>query len=112
MILRYLDDAGCPITKRPTSHIQQADSDPVMGYPRPRKGWKTSYEELTQAAADAFTDGTKLRARNWAANGLRPSQRPQHITRKFGGYLEAFHVDFSGATWAQRRRNLGPHGVT
>ena len=26
-----------------------------------RKGWKTSYEELNQAAADAFTDGTKLR---------------------------------------------------
>lgn len=26
------------------------------------KGWKTSQEELNQAAADAFTDGTKLRA--------------------------------------------------
>lgn len=29
----------------------------------PRKGWKTTYEELNQAANDAFTDGTKLRAR-------------------------------------------------
>ncbi|CAK9103425.1 Probable alanine aminotransferase [Durusdinium trenchii] len=26
------------------------------------KGWKTTYEELNQAANDAFTDGTKLRA--------------------------------------------------
>ena len=26
------------------------------------KGWRTSYEELQSAAADAFTDGTKLRA--------------------------------------------------
>ncbi|CAJ1460655.1 unnamed protein product [Effrenium voratum] len=26
------------------------------------KGWKTSFEELNQAATDAFTDGTKLRA--------------------------------------------------